>query len=90
MSALLTCTQQPWTVTYSKIIDVRSLSEFTEYRIAYPINVSVLNDAERAKGGTLYKQVPAFTKQKLDTTLVSKNISQHLSQYFAANDLSVK
>lgn len=69
---------------------MRSLSEFTEDCIAYPINVSVLSDAESAKVGTLYKQVSAFTTQKLGTTLVSKNISQHLSQYFAANDLSVK
>ncbi|MFN6569632.1 tRNA 2-selenouridine(34) synthase MnmH [Dendronalium sp. ChiSLP03b] len=86
MPALLTYTQQPWTGTYSEIIDVRSPSEFAEDRIPGAINLPVLNDAERAEVGTIYKQVSPFTARKLGAALVSKNISQHLSQHFAAKD----
>lgn len=86
MPALLTYTQQPWLETYSEIIDVRSPSEFAEDRIPGAINLPVLNDAERAEVGTIYKQVSPFNARKLGAALVAKNISQHLSQHFAAKD----
>ncbi len=78
-------TQQPWTETYSEIIDVRSKSEFASDHIPGAINLPVLNDAERAQVGTIYKQSP-FTARKIGAALVSKNISQHLSQHFAAKE----
>lgn len=75
-------TKLPFTQTYSDIIDVRSQSEFTEDRIIGAINLPVLNDEERAKVGTLYKQCP-FTARKLGAALVAQNIAQHLTTYFA-------
>ncbi|MBD1926192.1 tRNA 2-selenouridine(34) synthase MnmH [Trichocoleus sp. FACHB-90] len=75
-------TKLPFTETYSDIIDVRSQSEFTEDRIIGAINLPVLNDEERAKVGTLYKQCP-FTARKLGAALVAQNIAQHLTTYFA-------
>lgn len=75
--------QQPWTETYSEIIDVRSSSEFAEDHIPGAINLPVLDDAERAQVGTIYKQVCPFSARKIGAALVSKNISQHLSQHFA-------
>ncbi len=79
-------TQQPWTETYSEIIDVRSPGEFAEDRIPGAINLPVLDDAERAEVGTIYKQLNPFTARKAGAALVAKNISQHLIQHFAAKD----
>jgi tRNA 2-selenouridine synthase len=76
-------TQQPWTETYSEIIDVRSSNEFAEDHIPGAINLPVLDDEERAQVGTIYKQVCPFTARKIGAALVSKNISQHLTQHFA-------
>ncbi len=78
-------TQQPWTETYSEIIDVRSPSEFTQDRIPTAINLPVLDDAERAEVGTIYKQSP-FAARKKGAALVAKNISQHLIEHFASKD----
>ncbi|MBR8839767.1 MAG: tRNA 2-selenouridine(34) synthase MnmH [Stigonema ocellatum SAG 48.90 = DSM 106950] len=86
MPPLPTYTQQPWTETYSEIIDVRSPGEFAEDHILGAINLPVLNDAERAEVGTIYKQVSPFTARKIGAALVSKNISLHLSQHFAAKE----
>jgi tRNA 2-selenouridine synthase len=79
-------TQQPWIETYSEIIDVRSESEFAEDSMPGAINLPVLNDAERAKVGTLYKQVCPFDARKLGASLVAQNIARHLDHHFAAKD----
>ncbi|WP_017314748.1 tRNA 2-selenouridine(34) synthase MnmH [Mastigocladopsis repens] len=81
-----TYTKQPWTETYSEIIDVRSSSEFAEDHIPNAINLPVLDDAERAQVGTIYKQVCPFTARKIGAALVSKNISQHLTHHFAEKE----
>ncbi len=78
-------TRQPWLKTYTEIIDVRSPSEFAEDHIPGAINLPVLNDAERAEVGTIYKQCP-FTARKIGAALVSKNISIHLISHFAAKE----
>jgi len=79
-------TQQPWAETYSEIIDVRSESEFSEDRIPGAINLPVLDDAERADVGTIYKQINPFTARKKGAALVAKNISEHLTTHFANKD----
>ncbi len=81
-------TQQPWTKTYSEIIDVRSESEFAEDHMPGAINLPVLNDAERAKVGTIYKQVCPFDARKVGAAIVARNIAQHLDTHFAAKDKS--
>ena len=79
-------TQQPWTESYSEIIDVRSPSEYVEDRIPGAINLPVLDDAERAEVGTIYKQINPFNARKIGAALVAKNISQHLQQHFTDKD----
>jgi len=79
-------TQQPWAETYTEIIDVRSPSEFAEDHIPGAINLPVLDDAERAEVGTIYKQVCPFTARKTGAALVAKNISHHLIEHFASKD----
>lgn len=81
-----TYTQQPWAETYSEIIDVRSKSEFVEDHIPGAINLPVLDDAERAEVGTIYKQICPFTARKIGAALVAKNISQHLIEHFASKE----
>lgn len=81
-----TYTQLPSTETYSEVVDVRSPSEFAEDHIPSAINLPVLDDAERAKVGTLYKQVCPFTARKVGAALVAQNIAQHLNTHFAAKD----
>ncbi len=83
MAALLKYTKEPHKETYSEIIDVRSSSEFAEDRIPGAINLPVLNDAERAEVGTIYKQFSPFQARKIGAAIVSKNISQHLNEHFA-------
>ncbi len=68
---------------FDEIIDVRSPSEFAEDHIPGAINLPVLSDAERARVGTLYKQVSSFEAKKIGAALVSRNIAQHLDSWFA-------
>ncbi len=83
MAASLKYTKEPHKETYSEIIDVRSSSEFAEDRIPGAINLPVLNDAERAEVGTIYKQFSPFQARKIGAAIVSKNISKHLNEHFA-------
>ena len=79
-------TTSPWLEQYSDIIDVRSEKEFAEDHIPGAINLPVLNNEEREKVGTIYKQVSSFEARKIGAALVSKNISYHLSNYFVAKE----
>ncbi|MEA5594858.1 tRNA 2-selenouridine(34) synthase MnmH [Rivularia sp. UHCC 0363] len=88
MAASLKYTKEPYKETYSEIIDVRSSSEFAEDHIPGAINLPVLNDAERAEVGTIYKQLSPFQARKIGASIVSKNISQHLNEHFANKEKS--
>ncbi len=63
---------------YDTIIDVRSPSEFAEDHIPGAINLPVLDDAERAEVGTIYKQVAPFDARKIGAALVARNAARHL------------
>jgi len=67
---------------FDAIIDARTPSEFAEDHIPGAISAPVLDDAERAKVGTLYKQVSPFEAKKLGAALISKNVSSHIEQLF--------
>ena len=68
---------------FDTIIDVRSEGEFALDHLPGAINCPVLNDEERIKVGTLYKQVGSFEAKKLGAALVARNIAQHLETRFA-------
>ena len=72
----------PQLAAFDAIIDVRSPSEFAEDHIPGAINCPVLNDAERAEVGTVYRQVDAFEAKKLGAAMVAKNIAFHLETRF--------
>jgi tRNA 2-selenouridine synthase len=68
---------------FDDIIDVRSPAEYAEDHIPGAISAPVLDDAERAQVGTLYKQVSPFDAKKIGAALVAKNVSQHVARLFS-------
>ena len=67
---------------FDTIIDVRSPAEFAEDHVPGAISAPVLDDAERAEVGTLYKQVSPFEAKKLGAALLAQNASRHIQQIF--------
>jgi len=65
------------------IIDVRSPSEYAEDHLPGAINLPVLDDAQRARVGTVYKQVSPFAARKLGAALVARNAAHHLETALA-------
>ncbi|MDK9702182.1 MAG: tRNA 2-selenouridine(34) synthase MnmH [Sulfuritalea sp.] len=66
---------------FDAVIDARSPAEFAEDHLPGATSMPVLNDEERARVGTLYKQVSVFEAKKLGAALVSKNIARHIEQH---------
>lgn len=77
--AIVTVAQLP---EFDELIDVRSESEFGEDHIPGAVNCPVLDDAERARVGTLYKQVSPFEAKKIGAALVSANIGRYIQARF--------
>src|SRR5918996_464333 len=71
---------------FDTIIDVRSPAEYAEDHIPGAISAPVLDDAERAEVGTLYKQVSPFDAKKAGAALVAKNVSRHIDELFNGKD----
>lgn len=71
---------------YNEIIDVRSPAEFREDHIPGAINLPVLNDEERAKVGTIYKQMNPFQARILGAALISANISHAIKENLIDRD----
>ena len=69
--------------SFDCIIDSRSPSEYAEDHIPGAVSAPVLDDAERAAVGTLYKQVSSFEAKKLGAALVAKNVARHVEALFA-------
>lgn len=67
---------------FDEIIDVRTPSEFAEDHLPGAINCPVFSDEERARVGTMYKQVSPFEARKLGAALVARNIAHHLETRF--------
>ncbi len=65
---------------FDTLIDVRSPAEFAEDHIPGAINLPVLDDEERARIGTLYKQVSPFEAKKQGAALVARNIARHIEE----------
>ena len=66
---------------FDAIIDARAPSEFAEDHLPGSVSMPVLNDDERARVGTLYKQVSVFEAKKLGAALVSRNIARHIEEH---------
>lgn len=68
---------------FDTVIDVRSPAEYADDHIPGAINCPVLDDAQRARVGTLYKQASPFVARKLGAVLVARNIADHIEARFA-------
>lgn len=67
---------------FDEIIDVRSEGEYADDHIPGAINCPVLDNAERARVGTIYKQQSPFEAKKVGAALVSANIARHINGHF--------
>ncbi|HEY7239133.1 MAG TPA: tRNA 2-selenouridine(34) synthase MnmH [Burkholderiales bacterium] len=72
--------------SYDSIIDCRSPAEYAEDHIPGAVSAPVLDDAERATVGTLYKQASPFEAKKVGAALVAKNVARHVETLFAGKD----
>src|SRR5258706_5705064 len=71
---------------FDAIIDARTPAEYALDHIPGAVSAPVLDDAQRAEVGTLYKQVSAFEAKKLGGALVAENVARHVAQLFSAKD----
>jgi tRNA 2-selenouridine synthase len=67
---------------FDEIIDVRSPAEYADDRLPGAINCPVLSNEERARVGTIYKQVSAFEAKKIGAAIVSRHIGEHIEALF--------
>ena len=65
---------------FDAVLDVRSPGEFALDHLPGAANWWVLDDAERARVGTLYKQEGSFEAKRLGAALVARNIALHLER----------
>jgi tRNA 2-selenouridine synthase len=69
--------------SFDTLIDCRSPAEYAEDHIPGAISAPVLDDAERATVGTMYKQHSPFEAKRLGAALVAKNVARHVETLFA-------
>jgi tRNA 2-selenouridine synthase len=65
---------------FDQIIDVRSPAEFAEDHLPGAVNWPVLDDDERRRVGTLYKQVSPLQARKVGAAIVARRIAEHLER----------
>lgn len=68
--------------SFDEYIDVRSPAEFLDDRIPGAISCPVLDNEQRARIGTIYKQQSAFEARRLGAAMVAENIARHLYEHF--------
>lgn len=66
---------------FDTLIDARAPAEFADDHLPGAVSMPVLDDGERARVGTLYKQISVFEAKKLGAALVAKNIARHIEQH---------
>lgn len=71
---------------FDQIIDVRSPAEFAEDHLPGAINLPVLDNEERARVGTIYKQVAPFDARKIGAALVFRNAARHIETSLAGHE----
>jgi len=68
---------------FDAILDARSPSEYADDHLPDAQSVPVLDDAERARVGTIYKQESAFEAKRVGAPLVARNIARAIEERFA-------
>jgi len=78
MAVVLNSLADVLALDFDDIIDVRAPAEWAEDHVPGAISLPVLDDEERARVGTIYKQVSPFSARKIGAALVAKNAAAHL------------
>ena len=68
--------------SFDEVIDARSPAEFAEDHLPGAINAPVLDDAERAQVGTVFKRESAFDAKRVGAPLAARNIARHIERTF--------
>ncbi|HMO08314.1 MAG TPA: tRNA 2-selenouridine(34) synthase MnmH [Paracoccaceae bacterium] len=83
MPLSLTSLLDPLDAGFDDLIDVRAPAEFADDHVPGAVSLPVLSDAERARVGTIYKQVSPFDARKIGAALVARNTAAHLETALA-------
>ncbi|MSQ54915.1 MAG: tRNA 2-selenouridine(34) synthase MnmH [Betaproteobacteria bacterium] len=68
---------------FDNVLDARTLEEYVEDHIPGAVSTPVLDEQERARVGTIYKQQSPFDAKRIGAALVARNIARHLETLFA-------
>jgi tRNA 2-selenouridine synthase len=68
---------------FDEVIDARSPAEYAEDHLPGAVSLPVLDDAERARVGTVYTRESRFQARRLGAALVARNVAAHLEGYLA-------
>jgi tRNA 2-selenouridine synthase len=68
---------------FDDILDARSPAEYAQDHLPGATNTPVLDDEERARVGTVYKERSAFEAKRIGAPLAARNISKHIEERFA-------
>ncbi len=68
---------------FDDVLDARSPAEYAEDHLPGAISTPVLDDAERAEVGTVYKERSAFDAKRLGAPLAARNIARVIEERFA-------
>jgi tRNA 2-selenouridine synthase len=68
---------------FDDLLDARSPAEFAEDHLPGAASAPVLDDAQRAMVGTIYKQQSAFEAKRAGAPLVARNIARLMAERFA-------
>ncbi|MDU9003967.1 tRNA 2-selenouridine(34) synthase MnmH [Sedimentitalea todarodis] len=71
---------------FDTVIDVRSPAEFAEDHLPGAINLPVLDNAQRAEVGTIYKQQSPFLARKLGAAMVFRSAAHHVETALRAHE----
>ena len=69
--------------SFDDILDVRSEAEFAEDRLPGAWNLPVLNNAERARIGTIYVQESSFLARRMGASIAARNIARFVETSLA-------
>lgn len=75
---------------YDTIIDARSPAEYADDHLPGALSYPVLSDEERARIGTVHKEVSAFEAKRAGGALVARHIAEHLEAAFCDRPRSWK
>ncbi len=71
---------------FNTVVDARSPSEFADDHLPGAISAPVLDDAQRARVGTVNAERGAFEAKRLGAAIVSRNIGELIDRLFAERD----